>query len=91
MALTTVERRVVNSVLDAELAARKAAGDDTTLGEFFDLTLVQQKNFLRPRVQTIRDGAQTTFNGVDAAAAAQKARLTAELAILDGLLVKLAP
>lgn len=89
MALTNPERRIIADILELERLARINAGDDTSLGEFFDLTPVQQKNFLRPRVQTRRDAAQVVRNNIDTEATARKVVMDALLSVLDSLLVKL--
>lgn len=91
MALTDPEKLIVENILLVEARAARAAGNFTPIADFASLTMVQQKAFLLPKVQTIRDTTQAELTGLPAATTLRETTLNNELSVLDGLLVKLAP
>lgn len=85
MALTQSERLVVGDIL-------KTVADSSDIGQladFADLTKAQQMAFLKNKVQNRRDKLQVAINDEPAASAARIVVMTADRAVLDGLLAKL--
>lgn len=89
MALTDPEKLVVERILIAEARAARLVGNFTPIADFASLTMAQQKAFLLPKVQTVRNTTQAEFDNLANEAAQRQATLNNELAVLDGLIVKL--
>lgn len=87
MPLTPAERRVAARILFEQ--ANLSPDPVDAIGDFFDLTKVQQGDFIQPFVQARRDAVQAAIDAHTAAAAAQLAALQAERDLLDGLLAKI--
>lgn len=85
MALTDPEKQIVVFIFNRDLVPM----GPFAIADFFDQPKATQMLQLKNRVQLIRDAIQAKITAHNTEAAARLASLQAELAVLDGLIVKL--
>jgi hypothetical protein len=90
MALTPTEKRIVEALLrQAHRQAFETHASQTPSADFAGLTMAEQKAFLKPRVQAVRDERAAERANLAAETAARQADLDAQITVLDALLGKL--